>query len=220
MFFDLVIFMKLYGYWRSSAAYRVRIALNLKEISYENIPVHLVKAGGEQHLQSYVDINPTHLVPTLIDDGFILNQSIAIIDYLEAKYPQASLYPSCLQDKALVQALMYDISCEIHPVNNLRVQQYLANELNCSDQDKLRWSHHWMHIGFTAIEEKLKKTAGLYCFGDNITIADICLVPQVYNANRFNLDMTPFPLISAIVNNCNQLPAFQKALPENQQDAT
>ncbi|OKY25351.1 maleylacetoacetate isomerase [Thalassotalea sp. PP2-459] len=211
--------MKLYGYWRSSAAYRVRITLNLKDIPYETIPVHLVKAGGEQHQKNYVDMNPTHLVPTLEDNGFILNQSIAIIDYLDAKYPQPAVYPSAVQDKALVQALMFDIACEIHPVNNLRVQQYLANELNCSDQDKLRWSHHWMHLGFTAIEAKLSKTAGRYCFGDDITIADICLVPQVYNAKRFNLDMTPYPLINSITNNCNELPAFSQALPENQKDA-
>jgi len=211
--------MKLYGYWRSSAAYRVRIALNLKALSYEDVPVHLVKNGGEQHSDEYVELNPTHLVPTLVDGDFSLNQSVAIIDYIESKYPEISLYPSNIEDKAIVQALTLDVACEIHPVNNLRVQQYLVQELSISDDDKLAWSHHWMSTGFKAIEKKLEKTAGKYCFGDQVTMADICLVPQVYNANRFNVDMTPFPLISAIVKRCNQLPAFIKALPENQPDA-
>ncbi|WP_286233055.1 maleylacetoacetate isomerase [Thalassotalea sediminis] len=211
--------MKLYGYWRSSAAYRVRIALHLKELSYEYIPVHLVKDGGEQHATNYVDLNPTHLVPTFVDGDFVLNQSIAIIDYLDAKYPQCSLYPENIESRALVSALMLDIACEIHPVNNLRIQQYLVSELHCSEQDKLTWSHHWMHKGFSAIEEKLKATSGLYCFGDQITIADLCLIPQVYNAKRFNVDMSRYPLISKVVDNCNLLPAFISAMPENQPDA-
>lgn len=211
--------MKLFGYWRSSAAYRVRIALNLKNVEVESIPIHLVKSGGEQHSQEYVDLNPTHLVPTLVDGELVLNQSIAIIDYLDEKFSQTPLYPNDLIEKSLVKALALDIACEIHPVNNLRVQQYLVNELNCDDQAKLDWSHYWMGTGFTAIEKKLEKTAGLYCFGDQVTIADLCLIPQVYNANRFKLDMTPFPLINAVVERCKQLPAFIKALPENQDDA-
>ncbi|GLX77389.1 maleylacetoacetate isomerase [Thalassotalea insulae] len=211
--------MKLYGYWRSSAAYRVRIALHLKGIEFESIPVHLVKNGGEQHSEDYVALNPTHLVPTLVDGELTLNQSISIIDYLDAKYPDVALYPQNIEDKAVVQALALDVACEIHPVNNLRVQQYLTQQLNISDADKLSWSHHWMANGFAAIEQKLAQTSGQYCFGDQVTMADICLVPQVYNANRFNLDMSPYPLIRAIVERCNQLPAFIKALPENQADA-
>lgn len=211
--------MKLYGYWRSSAAYRVRIALHLKEIEFESIPVHLVKNGGEQHAAEYVDLNPTHLVPTLVDGDFSLNQSLAIIDYLDAKFPQQPLYPNSLQEKTLVQALTLDIACEIHPVNNLRIQQYLVNELDVSDDKKLQWSHHWMATGFAAVEKKLADTAGKYCFGDQVTVADLTLVPQVYNAVRFKLDMTPYPLITQIVSNCEQLPAFIKALPENQHDA-
>jgi len=215
--------MKLFGYWRSSAAYRVRIALHLKEIACESIAVHLVKNGGEQHHDKYTELNPTHLVPTLVDDTeegeLILNQSMAILDYLDNKYPQSPLYPESVIDKAKVQALSLDIACEIHPVNNLRVQQYLVKELNVDEASKLSWSHHWMNVGFTAIEEQLQKTSGDYCFGNQITVADLCLVPQVYNANRFKLDMTRFPLINAIVERCNQLPAFIKALPENQEDA-
>lgn len=211
--------MKLYGYWRSSAAYRVRIALHLKNIAYEDFPVHLVKNGGEQHSDHYVKLNPTHLVPTLVDGDLVLNQSIAIIDYLEAKHPEVALYPKGIQEKALVQALMYDVACEIHPVNNLRIQQYLVTELASSDEQKLAWSHHWMKTGFKAIEAKISQTAGKFCFGDNVTIADICLIPQVYNANRFKLDMSPYATINKVVNNCNELPAFISALPENQPDA-
>lgn len=211
--------MKLYGYWRSSAAYRVRIALHLKNIEVESIPIHLVKDGGEQHKTEYVDLNPTHLVPTLVDGELVLNQSLAIIEYLDNKFPITPLYPHNYAEKALVQGLTLDIACEIHPVNNLRVQQYLVNELHCDEQVKLQWSHYWMDKGFAALEKKLAKTAGLYCFGDTITMADLCLVPQVYNANRFKLDMTSFPLINGIVERCNQLPAFIKSLPENQADA-
>lgn len=215
--------MKLFGYWRSSAAYRVRIALHLKDIECESVPVHLVKDGGEQHSEAYIALNPTHLVPTLVDntnDGeLVLNQSMAILDYLDNKHPQNPLYPSSILAKAEVQALALDIACEIHPVNNLRVQQYLVKTLGVEEGDKLAWSHHWMSVGFAAFEEKLQKVAGKYCYGDHITIADLCLVPQVYNANRFNVDMSGFPLINAIVERCNQLPAFINALPENQADA-
>jgi maleylpyruvate isomerase len=215
--------MKLFGYWRSSAAYRVRIALHLKNINCESVSVHLVKNGGEQHSEEYIALNPTHLVPTLIDetdDGeLVLNQSMAILDYLDNKYSQAPLYPESIHDKAQVQAIALDIACEIHPVNNLRVQQYLVQALGVDEVDKLAWSHHWMSIGFTALEEKLVKVSGKYCYGNHITIADLCLVPQIYNANRFNVDMSAFPLINSIVERCNQLPAFIKAMPENQDDA-
>ncbi len=211
--------MKLYSYWRSSAAYRVRIALHLKGIAFESIAVHLVKNGGEQHSLDYRHLNPNQLVPTLVDGQLTLNQSLAIVDYLEAKYPQQTLYPAKLEDKAKVQAFTLDIACEIHPVNNLRVQQYLVKACGVSEQQKLQWSHHWMAIGFAAIEKKLADTAGKYCFGDQVTVADITLVPQVYNAKRFKLDMTPYPLILNITDNCNQLAAFNLALPENQIDA-
>jgi maleylacetoacetate isomerase/maleylpyruvate isomerase len=215
--------MKLFGYWRSSAAYRVRIALHLKNINCESVPVHLVKNGGEQHSEEYIALNPTHLVPTLVDETdegkLVLNQSMAILDYLDSKFPQSPLYPEGFIDKAHIQALALDIACEIHPVNNLRVQQYLVKTLDVSEKDKTAWSHHWMTVGFTAFEEKLQNVSGKYCYGDHITMADLCLVPQVYNANRFKVDMTAFPLINGIVERCNQLPAFIKAMPENQEDA-
>lgn len=221
--------MKLYGYWRSSAAYRVRIALHLKNVAFDNVPVHLVKDGGEQHQDEYVKLNPTHLVPTLVDqvtlpDGsseeLVLNQSIAILDYIEQKHPGNAIYPDNVIDKAKVQAMALDIACEVHPLNNLRVQQYLAKSLSVNDEDKLAWSHHWMAQGFAALEKTLAKCAGKFCYADTVSLADICLVPQVYNARRFNLDMSPYPIICKIVDNCNALDAFQKALPENQPDAT
>ncbi len=211
--------MKLYGYWRSSAAYRVRIALHLKGLDFESSSVHLIKNGGEQHQQNYVELNPNHLVPTLVDGDLVLNQSIAIIDYLEAKYPQKPLYPIELTAKAKVQAFALDIACEIHPLNNLRIQQYLTQNLAVDDDKKLAWLHHWMALGFTALEKQLQQNAGNFCFGEQVTMADLCLVPQVYNAVRFNLDMSPYPLITKVVENCNQLTAFIKALPENQPDA-
>jgi len=211
--------MKLYGYWRSSAAYRVRIALYLKNIDFDSQSVHLIKEGGQQHHTDYTELNPSHLVPTLVDGDLVLSQSIAIIDYLDACYKQVPLYPENIVDKAKVQALALDIACEIHPVNNLRVQQYLVNELAVTDQQKLAWVQHWMDIGFTSIEKQLTKSAGLYCFGDQLTMADICLVPQVYNANRFGLTMSKYPLIEGICERCNKLDAFIKALPENQEDA-
>lgn len=211
--------MKLYGYWRSSAAYRVRIALNLKGIEFESIPVHLVKNGGEQHLESYVALNPSHLVPTLVDGSITLNQSMAILDYIEAKDDRYPLYPNDIVQKANVQGIAMDIACEIHPVNNLRVQQYLTNELSVTDNEKLAWSHHWMKLGFQAIESKIATSSGKFCFGDQVTMADIFLVPQVYNANRFSLDMSEFPTIARVVENCNQLPAFDLARPEMQADA-
>ena len=211
--------MKLYGYWRSTAAYRVRIALNLKDIAFESISVHLVKNGGEQHSDDYSKLNPNNLVPTLVDGDFSLNQSLAIIDYLELRNPANSLYPQDIKSRAKVQALALDVACEIHPLNNLRVQQYLASSLSVTNEAKQAWVEHWMNVGFIAIERQLTTSAGKYCFADTITVADICLVAQVYNAHRFNVDMSAYPLINNVVNNCNELPAFIKALPENQADA-
>jgi len=211
--------MKLYGYWRSTAAYRVRIALHLKGIDFDSVSVHLVKNGGEQYKNNYTAINPNHLVPTLIDGDFSLNQSLAIIDYVEATNTGLSLYPDGIQARAKVHALALDIACEIHPLNNLRVQQYLANDLGLGNDAKSAWVDHWMTIGFNAIEKQLVRTAGCYCFEDQITVADICLVAQVYNANRFSVDMSGYPYINRVVDNCNKLEAFQLALPENQADA-
>mgnify|MGYP006199789249 FL=1 len=211
--------MKLFGYWRSSAAYRVRIALNLKQLAYDNIPVHLIKNGGEQHSVSYQALNPAELVPTLQDGELSLNQSLAIIEYLDEMYPQPALLPSDVADKATVRALALDIACDIHPLNNLRVLQYLTGPLQVGESEKLAWIQHWLHTGFSALEQRLAKTAGQFCFNDDVTLADLCLVPQVYNAQRFSLDMSAYPTISRIHHNCQQLAAFALAAPEQQPDA-
>jgi maleylpyruvate isomerase len=211
--------MKLYGYWRSSAAYRVRIALHLKNLEFQLVSVHLVNNGGEQHSAAYAELNPNQLVPTLVDGDIKLHQSMAIINYLDARYPDLPLYPENIVDKAMVQAMAFDVACEIHPLNNLRVQQYLSNTLTVSEQQKTQWTHHWMALGFNALELQLAQYSGTYCFGDEITVADICLIPQVYNALRFKLDMSPYPNILRVVAKCNEHPAFIAALPERQADA-
>ena len=212
--------MKLFGYWRSSAAYRVRIALNLKQLDCELISVHLVKDGGQQHSKDYQELNPNELVPTLVDGDFTLNQSLAILDYLEQKYPQSPLLPTNIQDNVKAKALAFDIACDIHPLNNLRVLQYLANDLNQGDDSKATWYKHWISVGFASLEKSLARTKGLFCYGDEISWADICLIPQVYNAERFNVDMTPFPNIMEITSRCRALPEFWNASPEQQEDAS
>ncbi|WP_064791735.1 maleylacetoacetate isomerase [Shewanella woodyi] len=219
--------MKLYGYWRSSAAYRVRIALNHKGLEAEQLSVHLVKDGGEQHKADYARLNPQELVPAFIDtdaegneDEFILSQSLAIIEYLDEKYPEVKLVPDSMYDRALVRSMAMSIACEVHPLNNLKVLQYLAKGLNLDDDAKSAWYHHWIHEGFAALEKQLIKYSGRYCFGDSVTLVDLCLVPQVYNANRFKVDLDAYPNIVRITQNCNQLDAFIDASPENQADAS
>lgn len=211
--------MKLYGYWRSSAAYRVRIALAFKQLDVEFVPVHLVKEGGEQHQAKYMALNPAALVPTLQDTDLTLNQSLAMLEYLDEQYPEPALLPQQAKDKALVRALALDIACDIHPLNNLRVLQYLTGPLQLTELQKTAWIHHWLHTGFAALEQRLTTYSGEYCFGDQLSMADICLVPQVYNAIRFQLDLSAYPLIESIYHRCNQLPAFQRAAPEQQADA-
>ncbi|MBE8168712.1 MAG: maleylacetoacetate isomerase [Shewanella sp.] len=217
--------MKLYGYWRSSAAYRVRIALNLKELQAEHISVHLVKEGGQQHKPEYVEMNPQELVPTFIaqdkksGETLTLTQSLAIIDYLDDVYPQASLLPTAAREKAIVRSMALLVACDVHPVNNLSILQYLSNEFEADDSAKAKWYQHWVHKGFVALEAMLEKYSGKYCFGDVVTLADLCLVPQVYNANRFNVSMEAYPNIVRVWNACNDLKSFDDALPENQPDA-
>ncbi|MBT1442962.1 maleylacetoacetate isomerase [Shewanella sp. JM162201] len=212
--------MKLYGYWRSSAAYRIRIALNLKGIEAEHQSVHLVKNGGEQHGRDYIALNPQHLVPTLVlDDGTALTQSLAILEYLEERGEGMALLPTDALGKAQVRAMCLAIACEIHPLNNLRVLQYLSGDMALDDKVKNDWYHHWIHEGFKALERMLVKHSGRFCFGDTVTLADACLVPQVYNARRFNVPLDNYPNIVRISDYCNSLPAFVAALPENQPDA-
>lgn len=210
--------MKLYSYWRSTAAYRVRIALNIKQLDYEYSAVHLVKQGGEHLQKTYQELNPQSLVPALeLNDGTVLTQSLAIIDYLQEAYPQNSLYPKDIQQKAQAKAMALAIACDIHPLNNLRVLKYLKGE-SWQQQQVDRWYAHWIVQGFNAIEKQLQVTAGEYCFGKQVTIADIFLVAQVYNANRFKIVMLDYPLISRINTHCLQQKEFSDAMPENQTD--
>ncbi|MGL6122874.1 MAG: maleylacetoacetate isomerase [Shewanella sp.] len=215
--------MKLYGYWRSSAAYRVRIALNLKGITAEQLSVHLVRDGGEQHKAAYRALNPLELVPTLVvddeRDGDALSQSLAIIEYLDEVKPQSPLLPASALERAQVRAMALTVACEIHPLNNLRVLQYLTQTLGLDEAAKNTWYHHWVASGFTALEALLARHSGRYCFGDAVTLADLCLVPQVYNAQRFKVDLTPYPNIMRVWAECNQLDAFANAAPERQADA-
>ncbi len=211
--------MKLYSYFRSSAAYRVRIGLNLKQLSAEIIPVHLVKDGGQQHSSAYQAINPQQLVPALDDDGFVLTQSLSILEYLDEVYAEHPLLPQDPKQRALIRAFSQSIACDIHPINNLRVLQYLSHELGVSDEQKSAWYRHWVEVGLAALEVQLKDSNGKFCFGEQATLADCCLIPQVYNALRFNIDVSAFPKIQAIYQHCNRLTAFQQAAPDAQIDA-
>ena len=212
----------LFSYWRSSASYRVRIALNLKQMEYQIEPVHLVKDGGQQHSDNYSGLNPANLVPTFVDDDedIILNQSLAIIEYVDEKYPDPiKLMPDHKLQRARVRTLAYDLACDIQPIANLRVLQRLGSQFDAAQQDKADWARHWISKGFATIEKRLQNTAGDYCFGFDITLADICLVPQWYNAKRFNVDMHAYPTIQRICEKCEKLDAFIDAKPENQPDA-
>lgn len=213
--------IRLYSYWRSSAAFRVRIALNIKELPYELIPVHLVKDGGEQHFPGFRQINPQELVPVLVDGGRIIRQSLAIIEYLEESYEGAHLLPTTSRERARARGLAQLIACDIHPLNNLRVLEYLESEDGMPQIERDRWVKHWISLGFNALEEMLSKnpSTGDYCEGDLPSIADCCLVPQVFNARRWGLDMQAWPTIHRIADTCMQQPAFDRARPENQPDA-
>ena len=213
--------MKLYSYWRSSAAYRVRIALNLKGLEYEVIPVHLLKDGGEQLQAEYRSINPQGLIPALIDGDVSLGQSLAIMDYLETKYPEPAIYPKTPEERAFTQQFALVVACDIHPLNNLRVLKYIKHTLKLDDETKNEWIHHWIKNGFTALEKLLndRNREGPYCVGGQVTIADACLVPQIYNARRFEIPMDHFPILVRIEQACMELDAFRRAAPENQTDA-
>jgi maleylacetoacetate isomerase len=214
--------LRLYSYWRSSAAYRVRIALNLKGLDYEIVPVHLVRDGGEQHSPEYRKINPQELVPTLVDGRRVIRQSVAIVEYLDETYDgEMKLLPPTARDRARVRSLAMLVACDIHPLNNTRVVRYLERELGADEAARHRWMRHWMEEGFASFEELVARhpSTGLFCEGDTPTLADVCLVPQVYNARRFGVDLSPYPTIEAIVAACLQLEAFDRARPENQPDA-
>ena len=211
--------MKLYGYFRSSAAYRVRIALNLKQIDYEDCFIHLRKNAMRQ--DEFLKLNPQGLVPVLDDNGIILTQSISIIEYLEAKFPAPKLLPECEIDRAFVRSIALSIACDIHPLNNLRVLRYLTYNLNLDDETRNTWYRHWIEEEFQALETRLTASGndGLYCFGSTPTMADVCLVPQMANARRFLSDLNDYPRLVEIDANCRKLKEFIKAAPENQPDA-
>jgi maleylacetoacetate isomerase len=211
--------MILHGYYRSSASFRVRIALNLKGIAYQDVPWHL--RDGAQFSDAFRAINPGQLIPVLDDDGVLLTQSLAIMEYLDETHPEPALLPQSVADRAYVRSLAQSVACDIHPIDNLRVLKYLRTHFAADEDTVGTWYNHWIATGFAGIEAVLAndKRTGRFCFGDAPGLADILLVPQVVNAANYKLDMTPYPTISRIFDACMALPAFEKAHPRNQADA-
>ncbi|SFJ53486.1 maleylacetoacetate isomerase [Celeribacter neptunius] len=208
--------MKLYTYWRSTTSYRIRIALNLKGVGYEPIPVNLV--AGEQRAEGYATLNPARGVPTLVlDDGRVLTQSMAILEWLDRTYPEPALLPDDPFERALVQAAALGLATDVHPVNNLRVVQRLK-QMGHSQDETVAWMNDWMEQGFAAFAALIRPDTP-FCFGDTPGLADICLVPQLYNAHRWGADLTPFARLTEIEARCLALPAFAAARPEAQPDA-
>lgn len=211
--------MKLYSFFRSSAAYRVRIALNLKAVDYEIVPVRF---GRQEHKRpEFLALNPQGLLPVLDDDGVVLTQSLAIIEYLDARYPEPRLLPDEPVARARVAALAQLIAAEIHPLNNLRVLRYLREQLDLEESAVMQWYGHWVSESFAALEAQIAKlsSTGEYCYGATVSLADVCLVPQVYNARRFDCDLAPYPRLTAIAAALAETDAFARAAPERQPDA-
>ncbi|HYC02996.1 MAG TPA: maleylacetoacetate isomerase [Azospirillaceae bacterium] len=211
--------MKLYTYYRSSAAYRVRIALALKGIEYEAVPVHLLRDGGEQLKPGYKAVNPQGLVPALDDGGDLLTQSLAIIEYLDETHPEPRLLPRDPVGRAKVRAISLAIACDIHPINNLRVLNYLRGPLGQPDEQVNAWIRHWVESTLAALEPMVAATAGTFCYGDEPGMADLCLVPQLFNARRFSCDLSACPTLVRIDEAARAHPAFHAAAPERQPDA-
>jgi maleylacetoacetate isomerase/maleylpyruvate isomerase len=209
---------QIYSYFRSSASYRVRIALNLKKLDYDTLPVHLAK--GEQRSEGYLAVNAAGLVPALADDGHVLTQSLAIIEYLDELHPEPPLLPGRAVDRARIRAIAQTIACEIHPLNNLGVLSYLRDALDVDETARSAWYHHWVEKGLSTVEGLLADPrTGVFCHGDAPTLADCCLVPQVFNAQRFACSLTHVPTVMRIFERCMALEAFQRAAPAAQPDA-
>lgn len=213
--------LQLYSYWRSSAAYRVRIGLNLKGLRYDIVPVHLLRDGGDQRRPEFRAINPQGLIPVLQHGNRQLRQSLAILEYLDETWPEPALLPVPARDRQRVRAMAMAIACDIHPLGNLRVLQFLENEFHCPQPERDVWVRHWIGEGFDALEAMLgdHPATGRFCEGDTPTIADCCLVPQVYSARRFELDVTPWPALVGAADRAVEHPAFVAAHPNNQPDA-
>ena len=217
--------LRLYTYWRSSAAYRVRIVLNLKGLPYESVPKHLLRDGGEQRKADYLALNPQGLVPALADGDLVIPQSLAICEYLEEVHPTPALLPGSAAERAIVRGMALAIACDTHPLNNLPITGYLRKELGADDAAVQRWIEHWIHRGFTGLERWVASLASAstdgrhHCFGSQVTLADACLVPQMYNARRFKVDVSDYPNLVSISRHLETLPAFAAARPEAQPDA-
>jgi maleylpyruvate isomerase len=213
--------LTLYTYFRSSAAYRARIALHLKRLKPEYRFVHLLKDGGQQHDSMYKSLNPQEIIPTLIDNGHAIGQSLAIIEYLDETHPEPPLLPKDALGRARVRQIAYAIACDIHPLNNLRVLQYLKRDLGLTEAQRTDWQKHWMALTFAAIENMLAQSpdTGAWCHGNAPTLADICLIPQMANAHRVELDLTPYPTLLRVEQTALAHPAFIAAQPKEQPDA-
>lgn len=212
--------LHLYSYWRSSAAYRVRIGLNLKGLHYDILPVHLLRDGGDQHADEFVTVNPQRLIPVLQHGERLLRQSLAILEYIDEIWPSPPLLPAVSRDRQRVRALAQLVACDIHPLNNLRVLRYLEG-WGVPQPERDEWTRHWISEGLAAFEASLcgHPATGTFCEGELATIADCCLIPQLYNAHRFSVDLQPYPTIRRIEDACLALPAFDAARPERQPDA-
>jgi len=206
----------LYDYFRSSASFRVRIALELKGVAYDRWPVHLLRDGGEQHGATYRAVNAAGLVPAFDDGAGVISQSLAIVEYLEETYPEPALLPKAPADRAWVRSVALTVACDIHPLNNLRVLQYLERELGASEAARKDWYAHWVEAGLAGVEALLARQSrgAAFAFGDTPTLADVCIVPQVANAHRFLCKLGHVPRVTALYDHCMSLPAFQRAAPE------
>lgn len=210
--------MKLHNYFRSSASYRVRIALNLKGLTYDYASVHLKRGGGEQFTPAFRALNPQALVPVLEDGPLRLTQSLAILEYLEETHPEPPLLPSAPGERARVRALALTVACEVHPLNNLRVLDYLAG-IGIDEAARTAWYRHWVALGLDALEAELAAhRTGPFCHGESPTLADCCLVPQLFNARRFGCSLESYPTLLSIEESCNRLSAFRSAAPDQQPD--